>query len=305
MTGNELKNKGACGASNTAGFNISKGCAPVLKDIVEIRLTDYDFEYDDTRTFDADYLKSIQAAGNLTILQRIDSLEPQSSDNQLSTTSRGIESLAVAGLYKFRATFNHDVWFNKQMGSLEGDYTKRVEFVDSKGTIFRTQGSTNDTSRGFAASSIIRPLQTFLSGTNAQAQYLDIQLGDKSELDDYPVIIDGSLLDRETREIAPIIEASLSFNAIPKDGDTSISIKAVYDRGQKGEVKGLTASGDFAVYINGTLQGAAVGATLTNIYNIPTASLVQGTKIEVSLNGVRSVIGDGLYTSNSVLETVI
>ena len=59
MTGNELKNRGVCGEAGFAGFNITKGCAPLLKDITEIRITPADFEYDDTREFNDGYLKEL------------------------------------------------------------------------------------------------------------------------------------------------------------------------------------------------------------------------------------------------------
>ena len=305
MTGLELKNKGVCGASVFAGFNITKGCAPLLKDVVEIRITPADFEYDDTREFDATYLKELQAAGKLNILQRIDLFESQSSDNQYATSSKGFESLAIEGIYKFRATFNHDVWFNKQMGTLEGEYHKRVELVDSRGSIFKTEGTTDSKSRGFLVAHITRGMQTFLNGTNKQAQYLDIQFAEKSEFDDEPVVVDAGLLDKETREIAPVVEASVSFNAVPSDTDTTIAIKAVYDRGQKGDITGLTESGDFLVKINGTAESGVVATESNGVYTITTTALSAADVVEVSINGVKEVVGDALYTSEVAKSVVI
>lgn len=305
MTGLELKNKGVCGDSLFAGFNITKGCAPLMKDVVEIRITPSDFEYDDTREFDAAYLKELQAEGKLNILQRIDLFESQSSDNQYATSSKGFESLAIEGIYKFRATFNHDVWFNKQMGTLEGEYHKRVELVDSRGSIFRTEGTTSSKSRGFEVAHITRGMQTFLNGTNKQAQYLDIQFAEKSEFDDEPVVIDADLLDKETREIAPVVEASVSFDAVPSDTDTSIALKVVYNRGQKGDITGLTESGDFLVLVNGVAEAAAVAVESSGVYTITTSALASNDIVTVSINGVREVLGDALYTSATTKITVV
>ncbi len=304
-TGLELKNKGVCGEGNNAGFNISKGCAPLLKDISEIRVTPYDFQYDDTREFNDEYLKELQLTGKLQILKRIDLFESQSSDNQYSASSKGFESLAIAGIYKWRATFNHDVWFNKQMGSLEGEYHKRVEFVDSRGTIFRTEGKTSDTSRGFAVAHITRGMQTFLAGTTKQAQYLDLQFAEKAEFDDRPVVIDASLLDTATIDVEPIVQANVSFVAIPSSGDTTIEVSAVIDRGNKGFITGATTSGDFKVTIDGVVQPAGVATQGANTYTIPTTALVASSVVTASFNNVIEVVGDSLYISNTDSKTVV
>lgn len=305
MTGNELKNRGVCGEAGFAGFNITKGCAPLLKDITEIRITPADFEYDDTREFNDAYLKQLQREGKLNILQRIDLMESQSTDNQFAASSKGFESLAIEGIYKFRATFNHDVWFNKQMGSLEGEYHKRVELVDSRGTIFRTEGTEADKSRGFLTAHITRAMQTFLNGTTKQAQYLDIQFANKSEFDDEPVVIDSELLTKATREIEPIVQASLSFDAIPSATDTTIAVKVVLDRGKKGHVTGLTASGDFLVKINGIEEAAVVAVEAGEVYTIITTALVAEDVVSVEVNGVREVVGDALYVSSPTTETTV
>lgn len=300
MTGNELKNRGVCGEAGFAGFNITKGCAPLLKDITEIRITPADFEYDDTREFNDGYLKELQREGKLNILQRIDLMESQSTDNQFAASSKGFESLAIEGIYKFRATFNHDVWFNKQMGSLEGEYHKRVELVDSRGTIFRTEGTDADKSRGFLTAHITRAMQTFLNGTTKQAQYLDIQFANKSEFDDEPVIIDSELLTKATREIEPVVQTSLSFNAVPTETDTIIAVNIVYDRGQKGTPDGLTQAGNFLVNVNGVDLAPVTAAKVGEVYNITVPALGFNDLVKVSLNGVQEVIGDALYVSNTI-----
>ena len=304
-TGLELKNKGVCGAGSFAGFNITKGCAPLLKDITKIYVTSADFEFDDTEEYNAEYLKSLQASSKLNILQRIDLWESQSTDNQYAASSKGFESLAIEGIYKWRATFNHDVWFNKQMGSLEGEYHKRVVLVDSRGSHFKTEGSTADKSRGFLVAHITRGMQTFLNGTNKQAQYLDIQFANKYEFDDKPVVIDADLLESSVIELAPIVQANLSFNAVPSDADTTIVVKALVDRGLKDAIEGLTSSGDFKVSINGTDEAASVAVDASGVYTITTTALSSGDVVEVSIDGVKEVVGDALYTSNTAKVTVV
>lgn len=298
-TGIELKNKGICGVGNLAGFNITKGCAPLLKDIVEIHVTDADFEFDDTRDYDAEYLRELQVAGKLNILKRIDLFESQSSENQYATSSKGYESVAIEGIYKWRATFNHDVWFNKQMGALEGEYHKRVVFVDSRGSHFKTEGTSENKSRGFLVAHITRGMQTFLNGTNKQAQYLDMQFAYKDEFDERPVIFDGSLLDLDVKQLEPIVQAKVSFKAVPSASDTSVVLNVVYDRGNKGFVNGLTTSGDFKVLINGVEEAADTAVQGAEDYTITTTALSANDVIEVSINGVKEVIDDAVYVSNT------
>lgn len=304
-TGNELKNKGVCGVGDTVGFNTEKGCGLRVQDIEAVMVMPLDFQFDDTVEYDADYLRTLQKSNNLMILKDIVSIESQSTENQMTTDAKGFESIGIEGIYKWRITFNNTPWFQKQLGAIEGTLHKRIALVDKRGTIFKTEGTTEDKSRGFKVQHITRALQTLRSGTTAETQMIDIQLRNKEELDDYPVVIDGGLLDRETKELPSIVQAKVSFTAVPSAADTTISLNVVYDQGSKGFVSGLTTSGDFKVLINGTEEAASVASESGEVYTITTTALSANDEVSVSLNGVIEVVDDSLYVSNTKTVTVV
>ena len=305
-TGNELKNKGVCGVGDIVGYNTEKGCGLRVQDIEEIRITPIDFQYDDTVDFDADYLRSLQKEGNLMILKDIVSIESQSTETQMTVDAKGFESVGIEGVYKWRITFNNTPWFQKQLKAIEGILHKRIELVDKRGTIFKTEGTTDDKSRGFKVQHITRALQTLRSGTTAETQMIDVQLRNKEELDDYPVVIDGGLLDRETKEIASIVQAQVYVADTPLAGDTEIYINAVYDQGSKGFISGLTSLGDFIVYINGVEDVRAIATDDGGEYTLATGvAIAANDVITVSLRGVIEVVDDCLYTSASSEITAI
>ena len=152
----------------------------------------------------------------------------------------------------------------------------------------------------FLAAHITRAMQTFLNGTTKQAQYLDIQFANKSEFDDEPVIIDSELLTKATREIEPVVQTSMSFNAVPTETDTVIAVNVVYDRGQKGTPSGLTDAGNFLVNVNGVDLAPVTAVQVGDVYNITVPALVFNDLVKVSINGVQEVIGDALYVSNTI-----
>lgn len=84
-TGNELNNLGACGNNNLVGFNTLKGCPYNFKNTIEIWRTPADFEFDDTVEFDAAYLKTLQLAGNLSIIKGVTDFPEGGTDNLIET----------------------------------------------------------------------------------------------------------------------------------------------------------------------------------------------------------------------------
>lgn len=303
-TGLELVNKGVCGGS-LAGYNMAKGCAIPLKDIKEIWRTPQDFEFDLTQQFDSAYWKQLQLDGKLSIIKNITDFPEAGTDPLIFTTADNTETSAGEAKYKYTPIWLQDLWLNVQLGKIEGQYNNRFIFVDSAGNILMTQGSDENKSRGFLTSRTKRAKVILQSpGVGAQ-QSLEFQLANSYEIEDNVVLMAADALDDDPRLQEPIIQAYVSYNVIPADTDTTIQVKVVLDKGRKDPVIGLTTSGDFAVTIDGVVEAGSVAVESPDgIYTITTTALVAGQKVDVSINGVKEVVGDGLYVSNKTSKTV-
>lgn len=305
-TGNELINLGVCGVGSLRGYNQTKGCSIPFKDIRAMYFTDPDVEFDLTQEFDEDYIKSFQLAGTLNILNQIETVTEEGTDPNIFTSPRGTEIVTVDAIYKFKAIWLRDLWLNAQLENLEGIFNKRVIFVDSSGNMLLTAGSDENKARGFLASSIYKDRNIFQSPGVASQQGLNVQLDDSKELDttEYKLFASDNL-DFDPLRVEPIVQAYVKFNAVPANLSTSIEVKVLVDRGRKTAVTGLTTSGDFKVLINGVEEAASSAVDASGIYTITTSALSTDDVVEVSINGVKEVVGDCLYVSNSDKATVV
>ena len=136
-TGLELNNKGAC-ANNNVGYNNIKGCGYNFKNTITLWRTPADFEFDLTQEFDADYIESLQLAGNLSVITKISDFPENGTDPLIETLPDNTEIDAGDAKYKYSPVFaeNADIYFNKLLlGYLEGQGNNRFVFVDAAGNI--------------------------------------------------------------------------------------------------------------------------------------------------------------------------
>ena len=303
-TGAELLNVAACNGS-LAGYNMNKGCASFFKDVKEIWRTPKDFEFDGSQEFDEDYIKSLQLAGSLSIIKNITDFPEGGTDNLIESLPDGTEIDAGDAKYKYSPVWAQDLWLNVQLGKLEGQDNNRFVFVDSNGSFLVTKGSTDGNFRGFLTSRTKRGKVSLQTPGVGAKQMLDFQLANTYELEDNVEIISSELLDFDARLIEPIVQAYVEFDAVPSNAGTTIVVKALVDRGRKTPIVGLTTSGDFKVTINGVEEAPSVAADSSGTYTITTTALATGQVVEVSINGVKEVIGDALYVSNTAKKTVV
>lgn len=303
-TGKEIINVGACNGA-LAGFNMDKGCSIFFKDVKEIWRTPVDFEFDGTVEFDEAYLKSLQLAGKLTIIKNITDFPEAGTDPLIETLPDNTEIDAGDAKYKYTPVWAQDLWLNVQLGALEGQNNNRFVFVDSNGNLLVTKGSSEDNFRGFRTSRTKRAKTTLQSPGVGAKQSLEFQLADTYELEDNVQIISSELLDFDPRLVEAIVQAYIEFTAVPANLGTTIEFDVFVDRGRKTKVTGLTTSGDFKVLINGTQEADSVATDTSGNYSMTTTALSTDDVVEVSINGVKEVVGDALYVSNTAKATAV
>jgi hypothetical protein len=305
-TGTQLNNLGVCGNANLVGYNAQKGCPYNFKNTIELWRTPADFEFDDSVEFDADYIKSLQLAGNLSIIKGITDFPENGTDPLIETLPDNTEISAGDAKYKYSPVFaSADLWFNKLLGYIEGQGNNRFIFVDSAGNMLMTQGSEEGKSRGFLTSRTARAKFTLQSPGVGQKATLDFQLANTYELQDNFVFRNSEALSFDPRLIEAVIQSTIDYTAVPSDTDTTITVVARVSRGLEEFVTGATNTADWKVTVNGVDNPVTLVAEALNVYTLTVTAVATDDVVNVSFNDVIEIVGDGLYRSFRATTTVV
>lgn len=301
-TGTELNNVGACG-QNLVGYSFAKGCPYNFQNTIEIWRTPADFEFDDSQNFDVAYLQSLQIAGKLSIIKGITDFPEGGTDPLVESLPDNTEISAGDAKYKYLPVFTQDLWYNRLLGFLEGQGNNRFIFIDSAGNMLMTEGSQPGKTRGFLASRTHRGKLILQSPGVGMKQSLEFQLANTYELEDNFVMRFQSSLGFDPRLVEGVVQTHLEFNAVPADTDTTITVKALVDRGRSTNIAGLTDTANWEVTNDGTIVTVSNVALANDVYTLTIPAVATDNVITVRLNGVVNVVGDALYRSNTIQET--
>lgn len=305
-TGTAVLNLGVCGNSNIVGFNTKKGCGYQFQNTTRLWRTPADFELDLTQTLNEAYIKSLQVAGNLSILEGISDFPENGTDPLIETLPDNTEISAGDAKYKFSPVFGtSDMYFNKLLGSLEGQGNNRFFFLDTAGNILGTAGSDSTKVRGFLTSRTARGKYTAQSSGVGQKAMLDIQLANTDEYEDNWAMFFNENLPFDPRLIEPVVQAELSFSAVPSDTDTTITVNAKLARGLSSYITGADSTDNYEVQVNGTATTVSNVVEASNVYTLTIPAVATDDIVTVSFNGVIEISGDGLYRSYTETTTVV
>ena len=308
-TGQAVVNLGVCGNGSLVGFNTQKGCGYEFKNTIEVWRTPANFEIDLTQNFDASYITDLQKAGNISILKGIADFPENGTDPLIETLPDNTEISAGDAKYKFSPVFakdgSSDMYFNKLLGYLEGQSNNRFFFVDSAGNILGTEGSDSTKLRGFLTSRTARSKFTAQSSGVGQKAGLDFQLANTYEYEDNWAMIFNENLSFDPRLVEAIIQAEVSYTAVPAVGSTTVTVSSKLARGLKEYVTGATNTADWKVSVNGIDSAVTNVSETANVYTLTVAALSTDDVVDVSFNNVIEITGDGLYRSFTARTTTV
>jgi len=305
----EAKNLGVCGAGNALGFNTDNGCADLFKAAHSIWLMSPSAYLDPTREFDLAYVKELQQAGNLIIIKGITQFQEIGSDDAVETLEDDTQETTNQGKYKFQATFKKGFYWQRALASVSGFGNWRTAIVDKTGDILMTDRLEGG-SKGFTTGEIINGKLDFATNTTSLKQNLMWQLLERHEVDENYVIFKNSTLSFDPRDVTPVTQIYLSFDSAPANGNTTVNVKVVFDRGRKGPVGGILFS-QFLNKINGATSNPTAVTTVDDIYTPTLPALTTGETGELSLydnannSSVVDIAGLGLVKSNTLSYTVV
>lgn len=283
-----------CGANGVLGTGLA-GCRQDRKRVVALGLVQKGFVFVEEIT--KAYMRELQVAGTLIMLQGVVSFEDSTADDNIITRAgSGIKVVAGKNPYEHTVTFDNGINFHKALTSLSGYGNYDLVLFDVEGAIFLTVNKSGSP-KGFTMGMFENGKYIGANGTDASSQSILLQLIDRAEIDERMSWINASELDFSPSELTGVNEVLVTPNPIV--AGTSIVVSAfLLDKTHP--VEGLLF-GNFAVTKNGAANNptVAVYSSTTKKYTLTVGAMVATDVIEVSLNGIILTLADVLYKSNT------
>jgi hypothetical protein len=293
-------NKVDCSGAGVLGTGLA-GCRIDRKRVTALGLLKKGFVFDEEIT--KDYLRELQQAGTLIMLQGVVAFADNTADdNVITREGSGIKKVAGKNPYEYMATFDNGINFHKALTSLSSYEAYDLIVFDVDNTLFGTTPKTGGL-KGLTLGMFENGKYTGSNGTDAAAQTVSFQCINRIEWDLYAGWVTNEELDFIYTELTGVNEVLVTVD--PALAGTSITVSAfLLDKTHP--VEGLLF-GDFAVTRNGIVSNptVAVYSATTKKYTLTVPAFVAADVLEVSLNGIVLTPADVLYKSNtaSVIAT--
>jgi len=213
-----LLNKVNCGASGILGTGLA-GCKFDINRVISVGLLTkgYKFTQDPTK----EYMRELQVAGTLIMLQEIVSFADATADDNIVTREgSGIKVVAGKNPYEKIAMFDNGIEFNRALESLSSYNAYDIVHFDVNGSMIVTVGK-DGTPKGFTLGMFQNGKYGFANGTDSNSQTVAFQMIKRAEFDEnigyytteeldfYPDELTG--VNQVTVTVAPIASASTTI----------------------------------------------------------------------------------------------
>tara|TARA_R110000851_G_scaffold50140_1_gene120034 strand:- start:2107 stop:3033 length:927 start_codon:yes stop_codon:yes gene_type:complete len=303
----EIINLVDCSLAATYGTG-SKGCKSFFREVSSIWLTKRGFVFDGSQALDEEYVQSVQAAGNLIVLNGITAFTDNSEEMVTETYDDGTEQLVRKGKYKFLVEFVNGLYFQTALSSINSQDIFDVSLIDTSNNILGTVAA-NGSLKGFSAGMIQASKYTFATGAVGSKQGLNIQLIEPDELDNDSSFVSGSsLAPYKPKSADGINEVVLAYSTAPANSATSLVVKATIKQGGGAFIGGLI--GNFLLKVDGVTETPSALSESAGTYTLTVASKSTNEVLTLDLydvSGAKSVIelDNALYQSQTLTATVV
>lgn len=220
-----------------------------------------------------------------------ESFDNESSEDQVTTNSRGVDRLNTLGLPKYKFGFEEGHAFYKELAKLTSFKALDYIFADEEGNWRMFQDGDGDFG-GFSAGQTIAMLtNTKTLGGDPESKALSIQLLDRNQWDKEYVFATRDQLDFAPEEIDGVNGVIITFDAVPADLETEVLFTVVLKSDGVTPVEGLvdadlkytvdTVTTAMAIVENtpgkyaGTVAAIGTGEILgIETFNIPTLTAI-------------------------------
>jgi hypothetical protein len=259
--------------------------------------------------FNKAYIDAQIQAGVFIPLIGAESFEDTSSEDTMSTNSRGVERFSVPGLPKFQLTFEEGNEFYKELAKLTS--FKALDFIFADGTgSWKVKENADGSFGGFTTGQTLAMMtKVKMQGGDPESKTVTIQMIEREEWDSQYVILKRSSLDFSASDIEGIngVKASLSPIA---NLDTDITVTMKLEADNNTPVEGLLTA-DFLVTIDSVEDSgiAVVETAVKGVYTITLSAAASAGEVYAvstfdSSTNTYTIISSGtLYRSNIATAT--
>lgn len=289
-----------CGANGVLGTGLA-GCRIDRKRVTALGLLQKGYVLD--QEINKDYLRSLQEAGTLIMLQGVVSFEDNTADDNIITRAgSGIKVVAGKNPYEHTVTFDNGINFHKALTSLSGygDYDLILFDVDNS-MFFTVTKSGNP--KGFTLGMFENGKYMGANGTDASSQTITLQLIERAEIDERMSWKTTEFLDFSYGELTGVNEVLVTVDPIVTASLAIVVSAFLLDKTHP--VEGLLVT-DFTVLRNGVeiVPSAISYSATTKKYTLTVSANTTADIVEVSLNDIILTLADVLYKSNTATAVV-
>ena len=239
------------------------------------------------------YIDSQVQLGKFIPLIGAESFDNESSEDAVTTNSRGVERLNTLGLPKYKFGYEEGHEFYKEMAKLTSFKALDWIFADEEGNWRFAETSTGDF-KGFTAGQAIAMMTTTKTlGGDPESKAFTIQLLDRIQWDQNYSFALRSQLDFSPEEIDGVNGITFSFDAIPAAAATTVDFTAVLAADGLTPVEGLLEA-DLSYTVDGVVTAMSVVENSPGKYT--------GTIIAV---GAGEVLGIETYNTPTLTSVVL
>lgn len=296
----ELLNKVNCSGSGILGTGLA-GCKFDINRVIAVGLLTKGYKF--TEDPNKEYMRELQVAGTLIMLQGIVSFADATADDNIVTREgSGIKVVAGKNPYEKTAMFDNGLNFHKALTTVSGYEQYDIVLFDVNGSMIVTVAK-DGSPKGFALGMFENQKYGFANGTDGNSQSVLFQMTNRSEFDSNAGWYTTEELDFYPSELTGINEVLITVDPIVT-ASTSIVVSAfLLDKTHP--VEGLLV-GDFNVTRNGSVivPSAVAYSSTTKKYTLTVTANTTADIVTVSLDGTILNLLDELYKSNTATVVV-
>jgi hypothetical protein len=289
-----------CGSKGNLGTGLA-GCRIDRKRVTALGLLQKGFKF--TEEITKDYMRTLQQAGKLIMLQGVVSFEDATADDNIITRAgSGIKVVAGKNPYEYTATFDNGINFHKALTSLSGFNAYDLILFDVDNSMFFTVTKQGQ-AKGFTLGMFENGKYMGANGTDASTQTIAMQLTERAEVDERMSYVTTENLDFSYDELDGVNEVIVEINPIVTASTTIVVSALLQDKTHA--VEGLLVA-NFKVTRNGSVivpSAVAYNAT-TKKYTLTVTANITADIVTVELNGIILTLADVLYKSNTATAVV-
>jgi len=259
--------------------------------------------------FNKAYIDAQIQLGKFIPLIGAESFENMSSEDAITTNSRGVDRLNTLGLPKYKFGFEEGHSFYRELAKLTSFKALDYIFADEEGNWRMAETSDGDF-KGFTSGQTIAMLtNTKTLGGDPESKSISIQLLDRYQWDQAYAFAMRDQLTFSPEEIDGVNGILITFDAIPAAGAVTILFTVVLAADGITPVEGLIAA-DLKYTVDGVTTAKTIAETSPGKYTATVSAIAGGDVLGLETYNIPTLTavvlnGGVLYRGAIVTETAV